>query len=68
MAIFTKHGDKLLNASLRVDQECIYDEEIVKVWGMVDGETVEKQYWISDLRGDKKREVRDVIESNLKKK
>jgi hypothetical protein len=66
MAIYTKLGEKLLNGSLRVDKDCIYDGEIVKVWGTVEGETTERHYWYSDLRGDKRHEVRDVVNANLK--
>jgi len=67
MAIYTKHGEKVINESLRVDQDCLFNDEIVKVWATVEGETAEKQYWFSDLVGDRKTEVRDVINSNLKK-
>lgn len=67
MAIDTKHGVRLINESLRVDQSCLVDGEIVRVWAIVAGETTERQYWLSDLRGDKKHEVRDVIHANLKK-
>lgn len=67
MAIFTKHGEKLINESLRVDGNCIFNEEIVKVWAVIEGQATEKQYWFSDLVGDTKKEVRDVINANIKK-
>lgn len=67
MAIFTKHGEKLINESLRVDGDCIFNEEIVKVWAVIEGQATEKQYWVSDLVGDRKKEVRDVINANIKK-
>ena len=67
MAIHTKWGEKLINESLRIDESCMFDGDIVKVWSIVEGETTEKQYWLSDLVPDSKREVRDVIESNKKK-
>lgn len=68
MAIRTKYGERVMNASLRIDAGCMFHDEIVKVWAIVEGETTEKQYWISDLIGDSKKEVRDVINSNLKKR
>jgi hypothetical protein len=68
MAIHTKFGEKVTNESLRVDQDCVFDDEIIKVWAKLEGQTDEKQYWISDLIGDSKKEVRDVINSNLKKR
>jgi len=67
MAIYTKHGERMINESLRIDDACMFNDEIVKVWGIVEGESAEKRYWLSDLHGDRKREVRDVIQSNLKK-
>ena len=68
MAIYTKFGDKVTNESLRVDQDCLFHGEIVKVWAKLEGQTDEKQYWISDLIGDRKKEVRDVITANVKKR
>lgn len=67
MAIYTKYGEKLVNESLRVDAGCMSNDEVVKVWATVEGETAEKLYWISDVIGDNKREVQNVIQANLKK-
>lgn len=64
MTIRTKFGDNVISPSLRVDQGCFFNDEIVKVWATIEGQTTEKQYWISDLIADKKREVRDVIRAN----
>ena len=66
MAIHTKFGDTVINESLRVDRDCLFDGDIVKVWARIEGQADEKQYWISDLFGERKKEVRDVIKSNLK--
>lgn len=67
MAIHTKYGERVINESLRIDADCLFNDQIVKVWATLEGQTVEKQYWLSDLVGNKKREVRDVIDTNLKK-
>lgn len=67
MAIYTKYGEKLVNESLRVDAGCMSNDKVVKVWAVVEGETAEKLYWISDVIGDNKREVQNVIQANLKK-
>ena len=66
MAIRTKLGENVVSDSLRVDRNCIFNDEIVKVWAKLEGQNDEKQYWISDLIGDHKNEVRDVIKANLK--
>jgi hypothetical protein len=65
--IRTKYGERVINDSLRVDGDCMFNDKIVKVWARIEGQTAEKQYWLSDLVGGKKREVRDVIDANLKK-
>ena len=68
MAIRTKFGETLMNDSLRIDQDCLFDGDIIKVWAKIEDQSDEKQYWISDLVSDGKREVRDVINANLKKR
>lgn len=68
MAIHTKFGDKVVNESLRVEKDCLYDADVVKVWARLEGQAGDRQYWISDLIGDKKNEVRDVVKANLKKR
>ena len=68
MAIRTKFGETLMNDSLRVDQDCLFDGDIIKVWAKIEDQNDEKQYWMSDLVGNGKREVRDVINANLKKR
>ncbi|HEY6252023.1 MAG TPA: hypothetical protein VI685_18865 [Candidatus Angelobacter sp.] len=68
MAIHTKYGEKVINESIHTDQDCLFDGDIVKVWATLEGQATEKQYWISDLVGDRKKEVFDVIKSNLKKR
>ena len=67
MAIRTKHGANVIQESLRVDRDCVFKDEIVKVWAVLEGESAEKLYWLSDLVGDKKHEVHDVLRSNSKK-
>ena len=68
MAIHTKFGEKIVSESLGVDQHCLYDGNIVKVWARLEGQTDFRQHWISDLIGDEKNEVRDVIKANQKKR
>ena len=68
MAICTKFGERVINESLRIHEDCLYRGQIVKVWAILNGQTIEKQYWISDLVADAKNELRNVINSNLKKR
>ncbi len=68
MAIRTKFGETVISESLRVDQDCLFDNDIIKVWAKLEGKNDEKQYWISNLVGDRNKEVRDVINANLKKR
>jgi hypothetical protein len=68
MAIRTKFGETVISESLHLDQDCLFDDDIIKVWAKLEGKNDEKQYWISDLVGDRKKEVRDVINANLKRR
>ena len=68
MSIHTKFGDEIIAESLHIDQDCLFRGEIVQVWAILQGQTTEKKYWISDLVGDAKNELRDVINSNSKKR
>lgn len=68
MAIRTKFGENVISESLHVEKDCLYDGDIVKVWVKLEDQTDDRQYWISDLIGDKKNEVRDVVKANLKKR
>jgi hypothetical protein len=68
MAIRTKLGNKVINESLRIDQDCLFRGEIVQVWAILQGQTTEKKYWISDLVGDAKNELQHVLNSNVKKR
>ena len=67
MAIYTKHDQKIINESIRVEGSCYFDEKLLKVWALVEGATTERQFFISDLKGDNgTAEVNDVIRAVLK--
>jgi len=66
MAIYTKHGERISNESLRVNDKCMLNGQIIKVWAKVIGETQERQYWFSDLRCDQKGEIQSVLKANSK--
>ena len=66
MAIYTKHGERISNESLRVDNDCMFNGQIIKVWAKVVGEPNERQYWFSDLRCDQKGEIQSVLKANSK--
>lgn len=66
MAIRIKHGEKLSHDSLRVDNDCLFDGEVVKVWAKIQGQEEEKLYWLSDLVGDEEGEVKRVLKANFK--
>jgi hypothetical protein len=45
MAIYTKYGEKVLNETLRIHADCIFDGDIVKISGSIEGENAPKQFW-----------------------
>ena len=67
MAIYTKHDQRIMNESIRVEASCYFDEKLLRVWALVEGATTERQSFISDLKGDNgDTEVTDVIRAALK--
>lgn len=68
MAIRTKFGENVISESFRIDKACLYDGDIVKVWAKLEDQTDHRQYWVSDLIGDRKKEILDVVKANLKKR
>lgn len=67
MAINTKHGHRIINGSIRVEASCYFDEKLLKVWALVEGATTERQFFISDLKGDNgDTEVTQVIRAAQK--
>ena len=65
MAIYTKTGDKVTN--IRIDGECYASDQLIQVWGLVEGQTSSRLLYISDLHADGgKQEIKDVIQATLK--
>ena len=67
MAIYTKHDQRMISESIRIDASCYFDEKLLKVWALVERATTERQFFISDLKSDNgKTEVDDLIRAALK--
>jgi hypothetical protein len=65
MSIYTKTGEKIINVG--IDRDCYYEEDLVQLWATVEGELEMKRLlYISDLKEDKKGEIKDVVRATLK--
>ena len=43
VTIRTKFGANVISESLRVEKDCIYDADIVKVWAKLEGQADDRQ-------------------------
>jgi hypothetical protein len=69
VAIYTKHGKKLINDSIRIDGDCYVGDNLINIRALVEGEDVPRLFYRTDLRADDdKREIDDVINAMLKKR
>jgi hypothetical protein len=65
VAIYTKHGKKLINESVTVDSGCYARRKAIKIRACVEGRTDPQYFFISDLSADNgKKEIQDVIDAN----
>ncbi len=64
MSIYTKTGEKIIDVA--VGDDCYYGGELLQIWATVQGELNKRQLYISDLREDRKNEIKDVIKATLK--
>jgi hypothetical protein len=68
LAIYTKHGKKIVNESITVDRGCYFGRKIIKIGALVEGEAARRSLYISDLVADNgKREIWDAININAKR-
>jgi hypothetical protein len=68
MAIYTKHGKKIINDSIHIDGECYFADKVIKMRALVEGETAPRLIYVTDLLADHgKAEINDVIAANSKK-
>ena len=67
MAIYTKHGKRLITESITVDSDCYVGRKAIKIRALVEGQTTRQSYYISDLLADNgKQEIQDAINANTK--
>ena len=68
VAIYTKHGKRLIEESITVDNDCYVGRKVIKIRALVKGHTAPQSFYISDLLADNgKQEIKDVINANIKR-
>lgn len=69
MSIYTKHGKRLLNDTIRIDGECYAGNKLIQVRALVEGASVPQLFYLSDLVADEgRKEIDQVIKANRKAK
>jgi hypothetical protein len=67
VAIYTKHGKRLIKESITVDSDCYVGRKAIKIRALVEGQTSRQSLYISDLLADNgKQEIQDAINANTK--
>ena len=52
MAIYTKQGHRILNESIRIDPDCYFADQVIKIRALTERTKKEKLYWLKDLLAD----------------
>ena len=64
MSIYTKTGERIID--VEIDQDCYYNNELVQIWATLHSESIKRLLYISDLREDRKSEIKDIVKATLK--
>jgi hypothetical protein len=65
VAIYTKHGKRLIKESITVDSDCYVGRKIIKIRALVEGRKERQFLYLSDLLADNgNQEIQDVINAN----
>ena len=65
VAIYSKHGKRLIKESITVDNDCYVGRKVIKIRALVEGRNERQSLYISDLIADNGRqEIQDVIDAN----
>jgi hypothetical protein len=67
VAIYTKHGKRIVKESITLDSDCYVGRKVIKIRALVDGREEKQSFYLSDLIADNgKQEIQDVISANNK--
>lgn len=62
MAIYTKQGRQIIENSIRIDPDCYFANQVIKIRALAEGTKKEKLYWLKDLLADGgKTEIQTVV-------
>lgn len=64
MSLYTKTGDRI--TAVEIDRDCYFGRELLQVRATIEGEIPKRLVYISDLKEDHPKEIRDVLKSTLK--
>jgi hypothetical protein len=68
VAIYTKHGKKIIKESITVDSDCYVGRKVIKIRALVEGRNERQSLYLSDLLADNgNQEIQNVINANHKR-
>lgn len=69
MAIYSKrYAKKLVNDSIRIDEDCYFADKVTKIRAVVEGETKSRVFYVTELLADNgTTEIHDVITAKSKR-
>lgn len=64
MSIYTKLGEKVVE--IEIDNDCYFGGELLQVRATIEGEPAKRLMYISDLKEDRRNEIKDLLKATLK--
>lgn len=69
MAIYTKLGKRLLQETIRIDDDCYIGDKVIRFRAVVEGQRIARLHYVTDLLADGgKTEIQAEIRSLLSKR
>ena len=64
MSIYTKVGDRITD--IEIGKDCYFGRELIQVRATIEGESGKRLLYISDLKEDRKNEIRNAVRATVK--
>lgn len=61
MSIYTKFGEKVVE--IEIDNDCYFGGELVQVRVTIEGELAKRLMYISGLKEDRPKEIKDLLKA-----
>ena len=68
MAIYTKHGQRIIHESARIDSSCYFADTVIKVRAVPENRKKQQVYWVKDLLADDGKAEIEAFIKTLKRR